>query len=490
MGFFYTNSQYHRGSIYVRGYDTNGKYVSKKVDYQPTIFVPTNKIEESDGWRTIYGDPVKPVKMRSVFDMKEYVNGLDNICGLIDTRDQKYAFINDIIPGEVEHKMDLIKTLIFDIEIETEGGHEDIKKLVWGNPHQKINAICVWINNIEYVSWGLGKFEAEREDHEYREFTDELEMLHDFFKFVQHEKPDIISGWNINGFDIPYLFNRVSFLGKREYANLMSPWRHAPELVGNEIQQYTIPGIAILDYMETYKKFNMTPRESYSLNNICYEELGEKKLDYSEFDSLMDLYKKDWKTFIRYNLRDTELVKKLDDKLKYFDLVVTYAYLGKVNYEDVFGTVKYWDIKIYNHLYKKKIAIPPKPKDTRKEEYPGGFVKDPIVGMHKWVSTFDLNSLYPSVLIQWNISPETLINGKHSQVTVDSILNKEYDNSEVLKEDITLAANGVYFSKKKQGFIPEILEELYETRTKYKKKMLAGEAKLQKVLEEIKRRKL
>ena len=408
MSFFYTFVGVYRNQIYVRGYDTAGEIISKKINYSPTIFLPSTK-EDSEGWRSIYGAPIKPVKMNSIPEMVEYAKGLENICGLTSAQDQKYAFINDIIPGDVVYKKELIKKMILDIEIETEGGFPD----VWENPFQRINAITAWEEKIGYVTWGLGKYSEDLPDTwEYRAFINEEDLLHDFLKFIQYEKPDIISGWNCDGFDIPYIINRTIFLEHSDWINLLSPWKFKPEMRTDKSGEnsYRIPGITSLDYMHLYKKFNMSPRESYSLNNICYVELGEKKTDYSEFDNLLGLYKNNWNKFIQYNKRDTELVKKLDDKLKYFNLAFTYAYLGKVNFDDIFGTVKYWDVKIFNELYQKKVAVPLHPVKGSEGELVGGFVKEPQVGMHKWVASFDLDSLYPSLIVQANMSPETIVN--------------------------------------------------------------------------------
>lgn len=480
MAFFYTNVAVHRGSVYCRGYDTSGEMISKKVNFQPTIFIPSTE-EESDGWKTIHGSPVKPIKMNSINEMVEYAKGNFNVCGLTSAKDQRFAFINAIIPGDVVYKKELIKKMIIDIEIETEGGYPDPGG--WENPFQKINAITIWEEGIGYITWGLGNYTNELDaEWEYRRFDDELEMMHDFFKFVQHEKPDIISGWNVDGFDIPYICNRISFLGHKEWTNLLSPWKFVPEIHTDKTGErtLTIPGLTVLDYMRLYKKFCMTPRESYSLNSIAHAELGEKKTDYSEFDSLQDLYKRNWNLFCEYNKRDVYLVKKLDDKMKFFDLATNYAYLGKVNFEDVFGTVKYWDIKIYNELFLKKIAVPNHPPVAEQYDFVGGYVKDPQVGMHRWMSSFDLDSLYPNLIVQYNMSPETILDHvPEKNDYIEDIIDGTFDNSDLLKKNVVMTANGVYFSKEKQGFIPEIIEKIYAERKSVKQEMIELEKKLQ-----------
>lgn len=465
----------------MRGYDTSGEYISKKVAYEPTLFLPSK--DNSSGWKTMFGEDLTPVKYSSVEEMQEATKTLQYYYGLSKNGELKYAYINDVIPGEVEYKRSLIKEMIFDIETESEGGFAD----TWENPFQPINAITAWEKSIGYITWGLRKsYTGDLDkDCEYRRFDTEIEMLHDFFKYVRNEKPDIISGWNIDGFDIPYIINRATVLKKREWTKLLSPWDQFPNLnseFNKDNKYYRIPGITILDYMDLYKKFNFSSRESYSLNSIANIELGEEKLDYSEFESLQGLYKNDWNKFIEYNIRDVYLVRKLDEKLKYFDLAIIYAYLAKVNFEDIFGSVKYWDIKIYNHLYQKKIACPTKPPTPDGGDFAGGYVKEVNRGMHKWVASFDLNSLYPSIMVQFNISPETVIDdsmsyGDYSQEIVDRV----FDNNDLLEKNVTMTANGCYFKKDKQGFVPEIIENLYDLRKDYKNKMIQYEKDLQKI---------
>ena len=477
--FFYTNVQYYKGKIYSRGYRFSGELISEKVSYEPTIFIQSAE-EESDGWRSIYGAHVKPVKMDSIKSMSEYVEGISNICGFTSPRDQKYAFINDVIPNEVQYKKELIRKMILDIETETEGGYGD----AWTNPYQQINAITIYEETVGYVTWGLGKYTRELpEDWEYRGFISEEEMLFDFLKFVQRERPDVFSGWYIDGFDIPYIINRIEYLGHKEWIKMLSPWGLYPEMNTDkhDISRFTIPGVAILDYRRLYKKFCMSPRDAYSLDNISFIELKERKIDYTEFTNLHGLSKQDWNLFIDYNKHDVSLVKRLNDKLKYFDLCFICAYLGKVNYEDVFGTVKFWDVKIYNELYLKKIAVPSMPKKSESSEIPGGYVKEPEIGWYKNIASFDLDSLYPNILVAFNMSPETLIDNKPEfDDYIDSIVNGTFDNTTILAHDVTMTANGQYFSREKQGLIPSIVEDIYTKRKDFKKKMLELDKKFQK----------
>lgn len=483
-GFFYTNVQLIHKKIYVRGYK-DGEYFSDIVHYKPTIFLPSN---EDTGWRSLKGESLKPVVMRDIQSMTDYVDGARgsmSIHGFCEQNEQVYAYINELIPDEVKYDSSLIRTLFFDIETETEGGYGR----AWDDPFQKINCITIWIKDIGYIVWGLNNsYDPKSEDVEYRMFDNEGDLLHDFCKTFGHERPDIITGWNINLFDVPYIINRIEKYHNPDWVKLLSPWKlKAKERNRNGDRVYDIPGVASYDYMKLYKKFNLAPRESYSLNSITTVELDEKKVDYSEYDSLHDLYKNNWEKFVDYNIKDTGLVRRLDDKLKFIDLAITYGYIAKVNLEDVFGTVKYWDVYIHNHLYKKKIAVPPKVRNHNDVSYPGGYVKDPITGMYEWIASFDLNSLYPNIIVQYNISPETILdinpypsNSPEKSDIVHGILDGTIDRSIIDGNDVCMAANGCYFTKEKQGFLPEMVESGYEMRKYYKNLMIRAQDEYEK----------
>lgn len=473
--FFYTNVIENRGMIYYRGYK-DGEQILGHENFEPSVFIPT---KEDSEWKTIHGESLQKKSFGSIRKLLDFVEAhkdVMDIHGFSRRNDQAYAWINEKCPGDILSNREDIRILIFDIETESEGGFPDY----WEDPWQKVNAITAYMDHLGYVTWGLMRsYEDEDPDYDYRRFDTEEEMLHDFFKFIAHEKPDAISGWNIDRFDIPYLINRVKMYFNPGWVSLLSPWKLQPNLNSDKDgnRTYSIPGIAMFDYFKLYKKFELSPRESYSLNNIAYIELGEKKLDYSEYDSMHDLYKENWQKFIAYNKRDVELVKRIDDKRKFFDLAITYAYLAKVNWEDVYGTVRYWDVYIYNHLYRGKIAVPPE-KNNQSHSYPGGFVKEPKIGMHRWIGSFDLNSLYPNVMVEWNISPDTILDrdpfpSSHPEKEdiVKMIVNEKFDNYQIKNENILMAANGYYFSREKQGFIPEIVENMYSMRKEYKKKM-------------------
>jgi len=322
--------------------------------------------------------------------------------------------------------------------------------------------------------WGLHDYHNDREDVQYIKCQTERELLAQFLAWWESDYPDVITGWNTEFFDIPYICNRIKSVMGEEAMKRLSPWgivnsRMVNSGYGRKDQVYDIVGVVEVDYLQLYRKFTYSAQESYRLDHIAFVELGERK-DENPYETFRDWYTKDYQSFLDYNIQDVELVDRLDDKMKLIDLILTMTYEAKVNISDSFTSVKYWDVLIYNHLLKRKIVIPQKTSHKSKgEKYVGAYVKEPQVGQHKWVMSFDLNSLYPHLIMQYNISPETLLPEKRLPVDVDHLL----DNKPLPKlEGATFTPNGAVFHKRHQGFLPEMMQSMYDDRTIYKKKML------------------
>jgi DNA polymerase elongation subunit (family B) len=260
----------------------------------------------------------------------------------------------------------------------------------------------------------------------------------------------------------------------------MSPWgivhREEMEIKGRQQIIYNMFGINVVDYLDLYKKFTYTNQESYRLDHIAFVELGEKKLDHSEFENFKDFYTKDWQKFIDYNIKDVELVVRLEDKMKLIELAVALAYDAKVNIRDVYFQVRMWDTIIYNFLKNKNLVVPPAKRSDKNEKYEGAYVKEPKPGRYDWVVNFDLNSLYPHLIMQYNISPETLWETRHASASVERLLKKEV----VIDGEFCVAPNGAQYRKDIHGFLPEIMQKIYDERTLYKKKMLQAKRDYEK----------
>ena len=464
---FYTNVTPWGNNLLVREY-VNGERVNRKVKYSPTLFC---KVIKETKYKTLDGQYVTPVKHDTIKEAKEWLKSYEDQPHLIfgNTLFQ-YNYIADEFPSHVKWDIDKILIVTIDIEVACENG--------FPNPEDAIEPLLsITIKNHQnkqILVWGVGDYKNTREDVTYVKCDDEKMLIQEFLSFWQKNQPDIITGWNTEFFDIPYICNRVRNLYDEKEVNRLSPWGNvsAREVyqMGRKHQVYDIQGVSALDYFDLYRKFTYTNRESYRLDHIAHVELGESK-DGNPYETFREWYLKDFQSFIDYNIQDVEIVDRLEDKMRLIELCLTMAYDAKVNYMDVLGSVKYWDILIYNELRKKNIVIPQKVQRNKSEKFEGAYVKDPQVGLHKWVMSFDLNSLYPHLIMQYNISPETLIgNEKVKNISVDKMLDKKVDTS-ILK-DATLTPNGALFKTTQKGFLPELMQKMYDDRVKFKQLML------------------
>jgi DNA polymerase elongation subunit (family B) len=460
----------------VRGYE-NGKPFSTKVEFYPTLYVPSKK--DSSEWRTLEGTVIDEIKPGSIKETREFVKRYEEVDGFDIYGNTNYVcqYISDTYESDVRWDMEHLKVFTIDIETATESGFPDIKLA-----NEEILLITIKdLQSKKIITFGARPFVHDRDDLIYITCKDEQHLLKEFMSFWQNNYPDVITGWNTDFFDVPYLVKRIDRELGESVSRKLSPWGYLNErktfIKGNEEVHYDIHGVAQLDYLELYKKFTYTKQESYRLDYIAEQELGDKKKVNPE-DSFKEFYTHHWQQFVEYNIHDVELVDKLEDKMRLIELCITMAYNAKINYADVFSQVRMWDAIIYNHLLKKKIAIPAKIHTGKDAQFEGAYVKDPIVGLHKWIASFDLNSLYPHLIMQYNISPETLTEDKLS-VNVEKLLNKEVDTSHGHRRDLTVTANGWCYRKDIKGFMPELMEKMYIDRSKYKKQMLKAEQEYQ-----------
>ena len=465
---FYTNVLQWGNQLFIREVK-NGLRMNSKVRYSPTLFSP---VTQETGYKTLDGSHVLPTQFDNIKDAKEFIESHKSQPHLVYGNTQyPYCYISDKYKGTVNWDMDKILIVTIDIEVQCENGFPNVKDA----EEEMLSITLKNHQNKKIVVWGIGKFKNDRDDVTYVECESEVHLLKEFLVFWEKHQPDVITGWNTEFFDIPYLCNRITHLFGEDEVKRLSPWKgvQSREIykMGRNHLTYNIQGVAALDYFDLYRKFTYTAQESYRLDHIAKIELGESKSG-NPFDTFRDWYTKDFQSFIEYNIQDVEIVDKLEDKMKLIELCLTMAYDAKVNYTDVLGSVRYWDVLIYNHLREKKIVIPQKTNNEKAEQYEGAYVKDPQVGMHKWVMSFDLNSLYPHLIMQYNISPETLIpNCKKMDGLVDKILEGKAKNTTTH----CMTPNGAFFRKDKRGFLPELMENMYNDRVKYKKLMLEAQ---------------
>ena len=462
---FYTNVVQWGNQILVREYK-NGERLNHKVKYSPTLYVP---VQKETGWKTLDGKNVTPYKHETIKGAKEFIAQYQNQPHLVFGLDRfAYTYLADTYPDKVEWDSDKILVVTIDIETRCENGFPDPEKA-----EEEMLSITIKNQSTKkIVVWGIGDYHTDREDVTYINCSNENELLASFMNFWTKHYPDVITGWNTEFFDIPFLVNRVTKVLGEDRAKEFSPWGNVSSRSvyshGRPQQVYDIQGVSNLDYLQIYRKFTYTAQESYRLDHIASVELGAKKNE-NPYDTFKDWYTKDYQSFIDYNIVDVELVDRLEDKMKLLELLFTMAYEAKVNYEDVFGQVKYWDVLIHNYLKKRKIVIPQKSHTSKNDKYEGAYVKDPQVGQHKWVMSFDLNSLYPHLIMQYNMSPETLVTGDYMELGVDSMLK---ETSIDVPERCTITPNGALYRTDKKGFLPEMMQEIYDDRTIFKRKML------------------
>ena len=487
MSEFYTSAIPYGKNILYRGRTSDGNPVTRKIEYNPTLFVPT---KENTKYKTLDGRPVEPINPGNMKECREFIERYKDVRGfeVFGNTNYVYQFLGDAFPDEIKYDFSKVVIANIDIETECENGFPDIE-----NANERIIAITMIIND-DYHIFGLGEFDVVREGKNVQQykFDNEEDLLKSFVDLWGDIQPDIVTGWNIDFFDIPYMVHRMQRLFGEDFPKRLSPWKVIRNrkvfMRDKKHTVYKILGVSVLDYLETYRNYTFVNQESYSLNHIAWVELGAEKLSYAEYDSLAEFYKRDFPKFMEYNVKDVELVQQLDAKLRLLELNASIAYLAKCNYEDVFGQVRTWDCIIYQHLREQNIVVPQSKHQSKSEQYAGAYVKDPITGMHDWVVSFDLNSLYPHLIMQYNISPETKIQQeKDYMITPNGVLGEQSDHfKKSLKshtdKNHSVAANGTCYARDKQGFLPALMEQMYDDRKISKKKMIDCQKERQSIL--------
>ena len=474
---FYTNVQLIGNQFLVRGVE-NGKRFETRDEFFPTLFVKTKKDSK---YRTLGGEAVEPINPGTVRDCREFYKKYDEVDGFAIYGNDRYIYqyISEKYPeDEIKFDISQIKLVTLDIEVASEQGFPDVE-----SASEEILAITIQdYTTKKIITWGVRPFNNKQSNVTYHHCPSEYELLNHFINYWMVDVPDVITGWNIQLYDIPYICKRLNRVLGEKLMKRFSPWGLVTEseffVQGRKQIAFDVGGVTQLDYLDLYKKFTYKAQESYRLDYIAEVELGQKKLDHSEFDTFKDFYTQGWQKFIEYNIVDVELVDRLEDKMKLIELALTMAYDAKVNYGDVFYQVRMWDNIIYNYLKKRNIVIPPKNKSQKNEKYAGAYVKEPIPGRYDWVVSFDLNSLYPHLIMQYNISPETLIEERHPTASVERILKEEL-NFELYKDN-AICANGAMYRKDVRGFLPELMEKMYGDRVIFKKKMIEAKKAYEK----------
>ena len=471
MSKFYTNIQLAGDTILYRGYE-DGEPVQFRARFSPTLYVLSKNKEK---FQTLDGRYVSPVKFDKPREGREFIRQYDGVEGFEVHGYERfvYQYIRQEFPDDVDYNVNQIKMYAMDIEVQCENGFPDVEAAA----EEMLSITIKDMVTKKFYIWAVKDFNTE---HQKFIFDTEREMLMHFIDWWVKHTPDILTGWNVNLYDVPYICRRVKRILGSKWMNSISPWNRANErevyVQGRKNYAYDVSGVNILDYLDLYRKFTYSNQESYRLDHIAHVELGQRKVDHSEYENFKDFYTSDWQKFVEYNIQDTELIDRLEEKMKLLDLAITMSYDAKVNFEDVYSQVRMWDTMIYNYLTDRNIVVPPKKGAKKDEKYAGAYVKEPIPGKYDWVVSFDLNSLYPHLIMQYNISPETLWETRHASASVERILNEEI----TIEDDVCVCANGAQYRKDIQGFLPEMMDKIYKERTIYKKKMLEAKQAYEK----------
>jgi len=489
---FYTSVEKQSNFLLYRGYNDEGNRVKQKVKFKPTYYLDSK--HQNPKYKGLDRAPIDPMTFNSMSDANEFARTYDGVSTFKIYGNSRHvpAFIQTQFPNEISFKRDLIDIGNIDIETAFGDGFPDCD-----NPVNEILTIAYKSSKDDtYRVWGLKPYDETQSQLDvkidYMQFGSEEKMLLHFIDWWANPEntPDVITGWNIRFFDIPYMVARMTHLLGEQNTKRLSPWGSIRigevKFMGNSQRVVTLSGVAQLDYMDLFKKFAYTygNQESYSLNHIASVVLGEKKLDYSEVGSLRNLYDADYQMFVDYNIKDVELIERFEEKMGLITLVITTAYIGGVNYTDTLGTTAIWDSIIYRRLMRERTVpgltqAPASNYDIKsgKSRIAGGYVKEVVQGMSEWVMSFDLNSLYPNIIIQNNMSPETLIPHSFVNSVVPDIL---INTDKKAPEGVAMAGNGSVYRKDVKGIIPEIVEELYTKRVEIKKRTIEFKKKLAK----------
>lgn len=534
MSKFYTNIEQRGDSILYMGWE-NGLPVKQKIKYKPHVFIPSKT--ETDYKAFSNKKHLQRVDFDSISDMKEYIKTYSDVSNfeIYGCSNIVRQFTRTMFEGEIEWDYAQTKIWFFDIETRVEGlaldptesqyiriGHETFQKTYQdlmlmledsvsfdlledgeyvpikaskayraGFPDpQKAEQEILLISMIEHHTKKLYVWSIKpiREDNkifemgaDFRSFESEKKMLKDFLLFWKSTRIDVISGWNSESFDIPYLVNRMNSVLGSELTNHLSPWNVIKERKyvsdnGEDVSTYDIYGITHLDYLIIYKKFNPGSKESFKLDYIAEYELGERKVE-NPTDNFKDFYISHWETFVEYNCVDAMLLHKLEHKMLMVRLAMQLAFIARCNFGDVVSAMRLWESIIYNYFMDEKLIEDYDREKKEKKQIVGAYVHEPKPGKYGWTVSLDFSSLYPSIMMQNNISPETIVGKK--DYFVDDILSGKFVDD--VEEGTILSANGLVTRKDVDGFIPILIKRMFDLRKKTKNLMLEKKKKQQEI---------
>lgn len=467
---FYTNVEVRGNNILYRGYE-NGLPVEKKVPYKPHLFVAT---KEESSWKSFNGKRnLKKIEMESIEQFRDYIKTYEDIdnFNLYGCDNLVRQYIGNTFRGKIDWAYDQTQIWFFDIETRAEGAFpspdtalQEILLITMMNHHTK--RLYTWSTQAVEDDSKIREF-----DLDYRVFETEKDMLKDFLIFWKSQRIDVISGWNSEFFDIPYIVNRIRNVLTPAVVRMLSPWGVVNDRTVhfNEkaVTTYDILGITHLDYLNIYQKFTPGQKESFKLDFIANVELGKSKVELPG-ETFKDSYTDHWDLFVLYNIIDVHLLHELEVKLLQIRLAMQLAFIAKCNFEDVVSAMRVWESIIYSYFLDQNLVEDlKKPKNERKKIV-GAYVHEPKPGKRKWVISIDATSLYPSIMMQNNISPECILG--MVEMSIEAMLKGKHEDN--FPEDAIISANGLLTSKGEWGFIPTLVKMMFDLRKETKNQML------------------
>lgn len=510
---FYTNVDTRGNKVFLR-YVENGEHKSQVIEFQPELYIKTNNRNNMDAM-SMHDEMLEKVTFSDNREMQKFINDYKDVDGfaVYGTESIMNQFISKNYPGNLEYDPTKIKGQIVDIEVfsgDIEVGPNGELIAIEG-PFPKpetadfpINLITSYdtVNDTFFV-WGLEKFKGHHigtykhnPDHPrvgklkvvYQGFDDEHTLLSNFVAWWNQASPNFWSGWHIEGFDNPYLTNRIEKVCGESAKKKLSPWNMVNKNSitsgwGEEMTVYDYFGCQMLDYQQLFDKHAFMNPDNMKLETVAQLILGEGKIDYKDEGSLNTLYVRNFQKACEYNIVDVDLIKQMNKKKRFFELTFTLAYLCKSNFQDTLGTVRPWSALTYSMLYDK--GQRPKIKSVYEGDvsFGGGFVREIKGGRYRWVLSFDLNSLYPHLIQQYNLGAETIIEPEDLPAelrnlpffTLDDLVNKRVDLSALKKYNVCMTANRAFFKRGKKSIFNEKTRQIYDDRKTVKKQMLKYE---------------
>ena len=468
-------------------WDKEGKRIAVDVSYNPYLYLET---KQDTGMTSLFKTNLKRKEFKTQKDRSIFVRscGIERLFENISTDQQFLIDQFHTKNSEPDFNINPLKTLFLDIET-----YSPNEFPVPDKAKDPINVITIYDSiRDHFISWGTKKLEKNIKNCTYAYCTSESQLLECFISYIEQDYPDILTGWNSEFFDIPYIINRITRILSEEDARRLSPINNVYSTTrqgtfGKLQTRWYIKGVSCIDYLDVYKKFSIGLRESYKLDAIGELELGEKKVDYGNIQ-LHELADENWQTFVEYNVQDVNLLVQMEDKLRYLELLRMLAYTGLTTFESAMGTLSVITGSCVIKARQNNLIIPTFNKEGSGEKYEGAYVGEPQRGFQENIISFDANSLYPNTMITLNLSPETkvgkIIDISNDMITIKHVNGQTYELSTskfsefVDKEEISISKAKILFTQKYKGIVPEIVDKLYQSRVEVKKILQKNRIKL------------